>query len=159
MKRATFLILTGLFASMFLGSLSFARGVKEVEENDSKRYGGLPTGMEDKGNMGGRMTGMRPMENVMLQAMAIRSVISTPDGGVIVVVGNKLVKYDKDLNVVKEAEIKIDMEAVRQNMMARMPTNPMTRENMMMNPGKAPGEAGSQPAGTLTDELERKARN
>ena len=51
-----------------------------------------------------------------MQAMREKSVTATPEGGLIIVLGNKITKYDKDLNVVKEAELKIDMEAMRQSL-------------------------------------------
>ncbi|MDD4894605.1 MAG: hypothetical protein PHW54_04745 [Candidatus Omnitrophica bacterium] len=39
-----------------------------------------------------------------------RQMVATSDGGVIVLAGEKLVKYDKDLNLVKEVEIKREVE-------------------------------------------------
>ena len=64
------------------------------------------SGMMGKGMMDGKMMGMCPMMKSMME----RSVVATSDGGVVVVMGNKLTKYDKDLNVVKEAELKMDGE-------------------------------------------------
>ena len=49
----------------------------------------------------------RPMMPGMRGAM-VRSMVATSDGGVVAVIGEKLVKYDKDLNVVKEIEIKAE---------------------------------------------------
>lgn len=49
---------------------------------------------------------------MMMKKIMEKEMVSSGDGGVIVLVGNKLLKYDKDLNLVKEAEIKIDMEAM-----------------------------------------------
>ena len=72
--------------------------------------------MNDKGKemMGGKsgMMGMCPMMNSMMG----RSVVATSDGGVVIVTGNKLTKYDKDLNVVKEVELKMDMEGMQKMM-------------------------------------------
>jgi len=45
--------------------------------------------------------------------MMKESLVATQDGGVIVMIGNKLQKYDKNLTLKKEVEIKIDMEAMR----------------------------------------------
>ena len=72
-------------------------------------------GMMGKGMMDGKMMGMCPMMKSMME----RSVVATSDGGVVVAMGNKLTKYDKDLNVVKEAELKMDMEGM-QKMMENM---------------------------------------
>jgi hypothetical protein len=39
-----------------------------------------------------------------------KEMVATSDGGIIVLVGNKLYKYDKDLNLKKEVELKIDKQ-------------------------------------------------
>jgi hypothetical protein len=59
----------------------------------------------------GMMPGMHP------GMMGNCSMVATPEGGVIVMMGNKLIKYDKDLNMVKEVEIKIDWQAGKKSMM------------------------------------------
>jgi hypothetical protein len=41
-----------------------------------------------------------------------KSMIATTDGGVVVMMGDKLMKFDKDLNLVKETKIKIDIEGM-----------------------------------------------
>jgi hypothetical protein len=70
----------------------------------------------DKERMGGIMSMMGVMQKQM---------VATSDGGVIVLTGNKLLKYDKDLNLVKEAELqsgvelKMDMGSM-QDMMEKM---------------------------------------
>ncbi len=62
--------------------------------------------MEDKkGMMGHGMMGMMP-----------KTMVVSGDGGVIVQSGNKLLKYDKDLNLVKEAEIPMEMGAMKKEM-------------------------------------------
>jgi hypothetical protein len=49
-----------------------------------------------------------------------KSLVATADGGVVVMCCNKLFKYDKDLVLQKEAEIKIDMKNM-QKMMEKCP--------------------------------------
>jgi hypothetical protein len=44
----------------------------------------------------------------MMGMMKPSSIVASNDGGVIVMTGNKLQKYDKNLNLVKEVEIKVD---------------------------------------------------
>ena len=83
-------------------------------------------GMMGKGMMDGKMMGMCPM----MKSMMGRSVVATNDGGVVVVTGNKLIKYDKDLNVVKEVELKMDMEAMKKNMDDMMKMCPMMGKGM-----------------------------
>ena len=53
----------------------------------------------------------------MMKMMTGKKMVGTEDNGVIIMMGNKLLKYDKDLNLVKEAEIKIDMEGMKKMMM------------------------------------------
>ncbi len=124
MKKAMLLVLVVvLFVSMPLGSSVFA--------DDSKQAKGTPPPMEHEG-MGARPPAMSMdlMQNMMvMQAMREKSVVATSDGGVVVLVSNQMVKYDKDLNVVKEAELKVDVDKLRQNIMKMMPNNPMVREN------------------------------
>ncbi len=68
----------------------------------------------DKGKMG-----MCPMHMNMCGSMMKSQIVATDDGGVIVLVCNKLMKYDKNLNVVKEVELKIDMEEKMTKMMEK----------------------------------------
>ncbi len=83
-------------------------------------------GMMGRGMMRGRMMdsndmmmqrgmayGMHPMSGMMGGS----SLAATEDGGALVLMGNKLCKYDKDLNLVKEVEIKIDWEKMNKTMM------------------------------------------
>jgi len=77
--------------------------------------------------MGGKMMGTCPM----MQSMMQKQVVATSDGGIIVVGGNKITKYDKDLNVVKEVEQKMDMEGMKK----MMKDCPMMGKGMMGNTG------------------------
>ena len=86
-------------------SLVYAEGMK----GGMMKEGMMGKGMMDGEMMGGKMMGMCPMMKSMME----RSVVATSDGGVIVVMGNKLTKYNKDLNVVKEVELKTDMEGMQ----------------------------------------------
>lgn len=63
-------------------------------------------GMMDTNDMPWGRGGMHPMAGMICNS----SLAATEDGGAIVMMGNKLMKYDKDLNLVKEVEIKIDWE-------------------------------------------------
>jgi hypothetical protein len=48
----------------------------------------------------------------MCRMMMGKSLIATSDGGVVVLAGDKLMKFDKDLNLVKETKIKMDFEGM-----------------------------------------------
>jgi len=63
-------------------------------------------GMSMEKPMGMPMAGMEKMCGPM---MGKAQMVATDEGGVFVLVGNKLTKYDADLNVVKEAEVKMPM--------------------------------------------------
>jgi len=56
------------------------------------------------GMMGGDMMGQGMMHGMMGKA----SMVSSNDGGVIVIIGNKLYKYDKNLMLVKQIELPIE---------------------------------------------------
>jgi len=60
-------------------------------------------GMMGKGMMGGGM--MKMMMGMMRQMHDKASVTATSDGGALVVSGGKLIKYDNQLNVVKEVDL------------------------------------------------------
>ena len=63
-------------------------------------------GMSMEKPMGMPMSGMEKMCRSM---MGKAQMVATDEGGVIVLAGQKLMKYDADLNLVKEAEIKMPM--------------------------------------------------
>jgi len=87
-------------------------------------------GMMEKGK-----AGMCPMHTSMCGSMMKSQIVATEDGGVVVLVCNKLMKYDKDLNLVKETEFKIDMEEKMKKMMEKCqmmcPQKPEPGKEMM----------------------------
>ena len=103
---------------------------KGMMMGEGKMHGGE---MMCGGMMGGRM-GMCPMHGMMMKQMMGRSVIATEDGGIIVMIGNRIAKYDKKLNLVNEIELKVDMEKMQQKMKKMMDECPMC--------GKMKGEGG-----------------
>ena len=108
-------------------SLVYAEGMKGGMMGKGMMRKGM---VDDKdGMMGGKMMGMMGM-CPMMKSMMERSVVATSDGGVVVVMGNKLTKYNKDLNVIKEVELKMDMEAMKKNMDDMMKMCPMMGKGM-----------------------------
>jgi hypothetical protein len=87
-------------------------------------------GLGDSGRAG--MKGMGPMMQPGMGRMMVgqRTMISSGDGGVIVMVGNRLLKYDRNLNLKKEVMIKMDMPG---GMMGKAGMN---------KPGMMPGQEG-----------------
>ena len=64
-------------------------------------------------------------KGMMMMKMMEKTVVATSDGGIVVVLGNKITKYDKDLNVLKEIEIKMDRENMKKDMDDMMKMCPM----------------------------------
>jgi mono/diheme cytochrome c family protein len=82
---------------------------------------GIGGGMQGSGMMRGNMTGSRDMMiNSMSILMSSSSLVATQDGGVIVLMGNELSKYDKDLNLVNQVEIKFNWENWQKMMEQRL---------------------------------------
>ena len=131
-----------MVASVFVFSLLAAAHLLWAQDPITNKEPGPP--MEDMGP-GGKM-GMGEDKMMMRQAMmcpicsaAIKGmmnpqIVATSDGSVIVAAGPRLMKYDKDLNLVKEVEIKIDMQA----MMEKMKSCPMCQ--MMKEKGQGKKE-------------------
>jgi hypothetical protein len=91
-----------------------------AQQNDGggMMRGGMRGGMQGRGMMmGGDGMGMGMM-------MSNSALVATQDGGVIVLIGNELLKYDKDLNMVKKTEVQFDWENWQKMM--------MEHRNMMM---------------------------
>ncbi|MGA2775785.1 MAG: hypothetical protein ABSE81_06995 [Candidatus Omnitrophota bacterium] len=85
---------------MFCSVIAFAQDSSEkkeltIEEKTNEKQ-------IEKERMGGMV--MQMMGTIQKQ------IVATNDGGVIVMAGNKLFKYDKDLNFVKEVELKTAVE-------------------------------------------------
>lgn len=72
-------------------------------------YGEVEEGCALKGTEKEKAVGVYHKGRMMhMMHMMHRKIIATEDGGVIVMVGNKLLKYDKDLNLIKKVEITRD---------------------------------------------------
>jgi hypothetical protein len=69
------------------------------------------TTMQNGGNDSSANCGM-----MMMHFMKPGAAFPTQDGGFIIIMGNKIMKYDKDLNLKKETEMKMDTTAMRKAM-------------------------------------------
>jgi hypothetical protein len=116
---------------------------KTMMQEGKMGCGGMSSakGMMGKMRMGSMGCGM------MMNSMMIRSLVATEDGGVVVSVGNKLKKYDKNLKLVKEVEIQVDMEAMNKMMMQMKEKCPMMmqHEGGMMEGAEEEMEPASKP--------------
>jgi len=68
------------------------------------------------GMMRGRMMGKGAMHPMMMGMMGARAITTLDDGSIVVLTANKLIKYDADLNLVKEVDIVIDTQGMQQMM-------------------------------------------
>lgn len=121
MRRVIVVMSVILFVACGFTSV-FAKEQKKDSSQESKMQGGMMKGqdmagcskMKKKGNMGG--------EGMMARQMMMnKSMIETKDGGIVILAGNKLIKYDKKLNLVKEVEINIGCNMDMQKMMKNCP--------------------------------------
>ena len=77
-----------------------------------------------------QMMEMCPMHTKMMKNMMSKSIVETEDDGIVVMIGNKLFKYDKNLKLKNETEIEIDMEAMHKKMMEMKKKCPMPTKMM-----------------------------
>jgi len=120
MKKTIFITLMAL---LLVPALAFSQ----------EKSPGTETSMEmGKGMMMGKGMGCDCGKMCMMMQ---KQMIATSDGGVIVLAGNKLYKYDKNLNLVKEAEIKMDVEGMNK-MMGQMKEK-CTKKMQMMQEQKS----------------------
>ncbi len=121
-KRIFWILILTMFVAVPLSSLLYAHDKDETGMMEGMKGG------EGKGMMGGKMMGMH-----MMKMMMEKSVVATSDGGVVVVAGNKITKYNKNLDLVKEVEVKMDMEAMEKNMKEMMEKCPMMKDREAAN--------------------------
>lgn len=79
-------------------------------------------------------------------SMMQQSVTATNDGGVVVAVAGKLIKYDAGLKKVNEANIDVDWTALHQRMQQMMQNCPMMQQMMRerQQTGQPAPQAGAQ---------------
>jgi hypothetical protein len=101
----------------------------QASDDQTGKMGTMMSGKSMMGHQG--MSGQDMMNrDHMGKGMISNSMVATQDGGVVVMIGNRLYKYDQNLNLKKETEISVDYEGLK-SMMMKM-------ENMGM--GMAPSE-------------------
>lgn len=86
-------------------SLGFAEEMQEMG-NEPPPQNQMEQSMQNPGMMGGPGGGQGRGHKMMGMGMMQRdTLIATSDGGIVLQSGPRLIKYDKDLNLVKEVEI------------------------------------------------------
>ena len=131
MRKIAGMVLAGLVAAIFCSSV-YAQDKEGAMDKDTMKPGMMGQGMMD-----------------MCKMMMGKSVVATSDGGVVVLMGNKLQKYDKNLELKKEVEIKVDMESMRKMKKQMMSGCKMikekTAEGVMDNEGTEKTEEQEAP--------------
>ena len=111
MRKLTYLIIAVTAVSLSASPV-FAGKMKDgmMEDEGGGKGTMMGKGMMGKGMMEDGMMdgGMMKMMHKMHGMTRSPTMVASSDGGAIVLSGNKLYKYDKNLNLVKEAEIKTE---------------------------------------------------
>ena len=110
-----------IFAVVVIGLFMTTSVISFAQEKGSMMGKGMKGSMKGKADEG--MMGVCPMRS-MMKTMMGKTMVATGDGGVIVMMCNKLMKFDKDLNLVKEVEIKMEMEGMAKMMKEMKRFNP-----------------------------------
>lgn len=124
--------------SILFAVVVFSAGVSSAADDQDMRPPMMGRGM--RGGMG-----MCPMHCMMMKSMTEKSVVATNDGGVVILAGNKLMKYDKNLELKKEVEIKCDMKKMCEEMCKDCPMC-KEMEGCMEMKGPPAQEKPAQPA-------------
>ena len=114
----------GLVILLTMGLFSLAIAQDKNEMTGGKGMMGKQGMMTEHGKM--MCDGCCMMWHMLMD----KSLVATPDGGALVMVGNKLQKYSKDLVLEKEVEIKIDIEGMQKTMKQMMEKCPMHKKMM-----------------------------
>ena len=107
MKTGWRVLAVALVLLLVVAAVAFAAG-----RRGGMRGGGMGGGMGRMGAGGGAGMGMM----MPMHGMVLTSAVATSGENVYVLVGNQLMKYDADLRLVKEVEVKVDYTKVRQMM-------------------------------------------
>jgi hypothetical protein len=148
MKKA---ILTGAIVGLIGAVLVLSMAATPADPNMMMRRGMMGEG---KGMMEmqpgcmmmsstGKMMHACPMHAMMMHNMMSCQMVATEDGGVIIMGFGKLTKYDKNLDMVKSVDMKIDTEAMKKMMTEMMEACPMCKKmTEQMEKGKMMEQGG-----------------
>jgi hypothetical protein len=97
----TKILILGLLAVAICGQVAYAEDFQGMDNSAQREMMGEQ--MQDGPKPG--KGGMMKMGPGMMGMMQKDTVVATSDGGVVVMQGPRLIKYDKDLTLVKEVEL------------------------------------------------------
>lgn len=104
MKTWVLVLAVSFATATSFGSLGFAEDMQGME-NEPQQAQGMMMGGPGEGMMGSSGKGNPGMMGKMMGMMPKESLVATSDGGVVVLAGPRLLKYDADLMLVKEVEL------------------------------------------------------
>ncbi len=107
--------------TVLAGALFFAVNAQQDTGMSGMGQGGMKMSLE------GMMDSSSMSCMMMMHFMKPIFAFSTEDGGFVVIVGNKIMKYDKEANLKKEIELKMDTAAMNK-MMMQMKSCPMMKK-------------------------------
>jgi mono/diheme cytochrome c family protein len=120
------------------------RGMMQGGMGQGMMGGGMQGGMMGRGMM--QQGGMPcPACGAVCGALMHESVTPTSDGGVVVSVAGKLIKYDANLNKVNEVNLNIDWARVHQTAQQIMQNCPVQRRMMQQPQGQSQGQGQPTP--------------
>lgn len=99
MKIRTALFIFGFAMMISFSTVVFAQDAPQLTDDAPLTLSGNSQNQMGGGGM------MAQMNSPMMNDQHNESMIATSDGGVVVMAGPRLIKYDKDMNLVKEVEI------------------------------------------------------
>jgi hypothetical protein len=139
MKRTAVVLaaLLGLFFSSFA----------QAQDQTGQTGGTMGGQMINQGQMmnQGQMSPYGPRHLGMMAGLMGGSMVATSDGGVVLFVGQKLMKFDKNLKLVKEVEVKIDIAALQKTMQEMWQNCPQCwKRRMGPRGGRMMGPGGGQ---------------
>ena len=76
-----------------------------------------------------KRTGRQLRQKMAMRKIMGKTLVATSDGGVIVMIGNKLFKYDAELNLIGETKIKFDP---RENKNLKIPRDKLLKRQKYM---------------------------
>lgn len=125
MKKVLFAIAALILLSVLV--VSIAEQSEKMQDIMGKMEKQAITAEQSAMTGEGQTTCMCPMHQMMTDAMMCKCIVATGDGGVIVIDGEKLMKFDENLNLVKQVQVPIDTEAIQNKMTGMMGKCPMCK--------------------------------
>lgn len=106
-----------------------AIGLAQSEQPQEGKMGHMKQMMDQKMKKQDNMQTRCPICAKAMASMMGKAMLPTDDGGVIVMIANKLYKYDQNLDLKNETELPFDYENMKQMMMKMHHKDPTDSQN------------------------------